>query len=438
MALHPADDRPADAEPVSGHGVDVEAGPVVADVRLDHLRTHLDVGRDRRLCVPHGVEQRLPQRTDQRGAALVQRPVTGDDELDGDAVEVLHLVRDLGDRGGEALLGAARAGVQPAPQLTLLGAGEAGHLGGVVGLALDQGEGLQDGVVQVSGDVGPLGLPDPFGLLVAEGVPEPDGPGRSDQHRPREDRDRRDAHVPEARQPPALRGEDHDPHSGEGDSEPEPHHALASGGPTTGEPPVALGAVELGPGKHRPDGDGQQRDEHPEAQVEPGLLGEQPCAEDHQGGADRELAQGLAGHPVAAEHRHRGAPGCARGGTRLRHGQRLRRESPQEQVGRDAGASEEGGADEDQPHVPHLLREVVGQAGAHAAHDAPLHGASQPRLLGHLRGARGRDVWRVHATILAHERPRTQHHRHTSGESQGRLRVDPHGGGRAGTPRSGP
>ena len=38
VALHPADDRLADAEPVRGHGVDVEAGPVVADVRLDHLR----------------------------------------------------------------------------------------------------------------------------------------------------------------------------------------------------------------------------------------------------------------------------------------------------------------------------------------------------------------------------------------------------------------
>ena len=130
----------------------------------------------------------------------------------------------------------------------------------------------------------------------------------------REHRDRRDARRPRGPQPPALRGEDDDAHGGEGDAEPEPHHALAPGGPDPGEPPVALGAVELGPGEDRPDGDGQQRDEHPEAQVEPGLLGEQPDAEDHQGGADRELAQGLAGHPAAAEHRHRGAPGRARGG----------------------------------------------------------------------------------------------------------------------------
>ena len=68
--------------------------------------------------------------------------------------------------------------------------------------------------------------------------------------------------------------------------------------PAAGEPPVALGAVELRPGEHRPDGHGEQRDEHPEAQVEPGLLGEQRRAEDHQAGADGELAQRLAGHPA--------------------------------------------------------------------------------------------------------------------------------------------
>ena len=74
--------------------------------------------------------------------------------------------------------------------------------------------------------------------------------------------------------------------------------------------------------------------------------------------------------------------------------------------------------------MPDLLREVVGQAGAHAAHDASLDGPPQPRLLGLLRGARGRDVWRVHAPILAHERPRTQHRRPhlrgVSGSAQGR------------------
>ena len=438
VAPHPADDRLADAEPVGGHGVDVEAGPVVADVRLDDLRADLDVGRDRRLGVPHGVEQRLPQRADQRGAALIQRPVAGDDELDGDAVEVLHLVRHLGDRGGEALLGAARAGVQPAAQLTLLGAGEAGHLGGVVGLALDQGEGLQDGVVQVRGDVGPLGLADPFGLLVAEGVPEPDGPRRGDQHRPREDRDRRDAHVPQTRQPPALGGEDDDAHGGQRHTEPEPDQALTPGGPAPGEPAVALGAVELGPGEDRADGHGQQRDEHPEAQVEPGLLGEQRHAQDHQAGADPELAQGLAGHPAAAGHRHRGALRRARRRTQLRHGQRLRRECPQGQVGRDAGAPRKV-APTKASRTCHTCCE---RWSARPAHTPPT---TRPSTGRRSRGCSGSSAAREGGTygvctspILAHERPldpARPHLRGVSGSAQGRpswRRPRP------GRPRSGP
>ena len=161
--------------------------------------------------------------------------------------------------------------------------------------------------MQVGGDVGALGRADPLGLLVAEGVPEPDDPRRAISTAADEDRDRGDAHVATDPKPPALGGEDDDADRGQRDAEPEPDQALAPGGPAAGEPAVALGGVELGPGEDRPDGDGQQRDEHPEAQVEPGLLGEQRHAEDHQAGADPELAQGLAGHPAPAGHQHRGA-----------------------------------------------------------------------------------------------------------------------------------
>ena len=92
----------------------------------------LDVGRDRRAAVPHRVEQGLAHGLGQRRTVRLVGTVPGDDEVDRHAVQVLDVVRDLGDRGGERRLRALRPGVQPRAQLALLGAGEPGDGGGVV------------------------------------------------------------------------------------------------------------------------------------------------------------------------------------------------------------------------------------------------------------------------------------------------------------------
>ena len=90
-----------------------------------------------------------------------------------------------------------RAGIQPRAQLALLGAGQLGHRGRVAGLALDQGEGLQHGVVQVGGDVGALGGAGQLGLLVAQVGPEPQPPRGGDQGDAGEDGEHGRADVPD-------------------------------------------------------------------------------------------------------------------------------------------------------------------------------------------------------------------------------------------------
>jgi len=94
--------------------------------------------------MPDRIEQRLAQGSHQRGPADVERSITGDHQLDRHAVQILHLVRNLRDCGAEAGLRAERAGIQPTAQLSLLGACEANHRGGVARLALDQRQGLED------------------------------------------------------------------------------------------------------------------------------------------------------------------------------------------------------------------------------------------------------------------------------------------------------
>lgn len=94
------------------------------------------------------------------------------------------LVLDLGGgllhRLGEGLRLLVPAGalglVQPVPQFPLLGAGEAADLARVVGVALDQGEGVQHGVVDVGGDLGTLLGADAHGPLLREVLRHPDQP----------------------------------------------------------------------------------------------------------------------------------------------------------------------------------------------------------------------------------------------------------------------
>ena len=119
------------AGPVGSQASLASAVTEVAHEALHPLGADLDIDGHRRGAMADRVEQRLPQRPHKSCPALIQGAVTGHHQLDGDAVEVLDLVRDLRHRGGQAGLRADRAGIQPAAQLTLLGTGEADHLGGV-------------------------------------------------------------------------------------------------------------------------------------------------------------------------------------------------------------------------------------------------------------------------------------------------------------------
>ena len=245
MPRHAAQDRLPDAEAIFGHGVQVEARTVVPDKRLNGLGAHLDIGGYRRGAMPDGIEQGLAQGPHQRSPADIERSITGDHQLDRHAVQVLHLVRNLRDCGGEAGLRAERAGIQPTAQLSLLGARQTGHLGGVVRLALDQGQGLEDGVVQVPGDVCSRGLTDALCLLGAQVTPETHTPRRGDQSGPGKHRHGRDPHLPQAGEPTSLGRENDDPDGRQRDANPETYQASSSICTTADQPLAPLRIVEL-------------------------------------------------------------------------------------------------------------------------------------------------------------------------------------------------
>ena len=97
---------------------------------------------------------------------------------------VLDRGRDPAQGAGDGALVGGLAGVQPGPQVALLGAGQPGDGGAVVGVLLDQGQRLEHRVVQVRGDVGALLGADPLGPLVAQVGGEPVDPRPDHDARP--------------------------------------------------------------------------------------------------------------------------------------------------------------------------------------------------------------------------------------------------------------
>ena len=112
----------------------------------------------------HGVLAGLGQGGDHRELAGPGAHVANDDDADGHAIAALDAADAFGDGGFERVGGLRVARVEPRAQFALLGEGDGAHAGGVFGGGTDEGEGLEHGIVQVSGDVCPLGFAHTLGL----------------------------------------------------------------------------------------------------------------------------------------------------------------------------------------------------------------------------------------------------------------------------------
>ncbi len=341
-----------------------------------------------------GVGHRLAGGVDDGSQALSQRAVADVDDVDGDPVGVLGRGGDPAQRAGDGALVGGLAGVQPGPEVTLLGPGEPGDGGAVVGVLLDQGQRLEHRVVQVRGQVGALLGADPLGPLGGQVGgqavdPRPDHDAEADHGQQRGDRDvaghlegaaaQREDHEggddqadpgrePRVRRPPAA-------------AEHGPHRVDPAGGV---QPALALRLVGLAPQQGDADEPEEDRPEH------------QPSAEDRleqEDGAEAERGQRDRRTDVPEPPDPARAPAAA--GRALQAGRpRLEvgvggQHQPQGGVHRDADATQGRGHDERDPHPEHGQPEVPGQAAGDAADDRLLALSGGPADVAHGRG-RGR------------------------------------------------
>lgn len=147
MSFHTLHDGSPHAESIAGHVFDVEARTAVPHERLDAVGADLDICRDRRPTVSNGIEQGLSEGRDQGLPMRLERPIPGDDQIDGNAMQVLDLVCRRGHGRTEGAPLTRGHGIQPGAKFPLLRAREPGYGGRVAGLSLDQCQGLQYRVV---------------------------------------------------------------------------------------------------------------------------------------------------------------------------------------------------------------------------------------------------------------------------------------------------
>ena len=129
------------------------------------------------------VAQRLARRGDERLAGGVDRAVADRRQLDGDRLLVLDLGDDVAQRRAQRVaheLGLAR---HPGAQRVLLAARQARDRRRVVGLALDEGQRLQDRVVQVRGEALAHVVVRVLGLLAVSARQRRDQQRRADDDR---------------------------------------------------------------------------------------------------------------------------------------------------------------------------------------------------------------------------------------------------------------
>ena len=203
MASQAADDRVRDPAAVRGHRSRIEPGAMVADVPADGVVLDLDEDRDLgRSRMPGRVQGGLPHRGDQGANVLVEVGVPDHDRFDLHLLITLDATGHGVDRVTQPRTGKGwRAPVEPRPQLTLLGARQAGHLTRGRG-ALDEGERLEHRVVEVRGHLSPLLGPHPRVALLDQLARDAPYPWPTDQRQPadrHERRQQRAAHRAERR-----------------------------------------------------------------------------------------------------------------------------------------------------------------------------------------------------------------------------------------------
>src|SRR3569623_955940 len=182
VTFHARDQRLAHPVAVLRDRGQLESLAAVADVDGELTRADLDIdgeGAQPRVlgsvdrCLARGLHDRVDLRSDGQ--------VTDDDEIDGDVVLVLY----FGTRGGDHRAKRCRrlcGSIQPAAELAIGVPGEAPHLVGGVGMALDQRQGLQHGVVNPTGELDALVLADSGGALLGCLTPIAQQPGPDGNH----------------------------------------------------------------------------------------------------------------------------------------------------------------------------------------------------------------------------------------------------------------
>ena len=380
---------------VLGDGVEVEAGAVIAHEHLQALLAGLDVEGDRWGAVARRVGQGLAGGGDDDLGVAVGSPVADAHGVDGHAVTVLDLTGQVGEGVGHGGARRGAVGVEPGAQLALLGAGQAGHRLGLVGALADEGEGLEDGVVQVGGDVGALGLADLSGAGVGQGPVGPQPQGRQDHADARHERSSGDEPGDEL-VGGAVRGHPHE------DADDGQAHPARDPQDSTQVAVRADEGVHLRPG-HGRTGDDDDDDSHrPDPVQQPEAPGgqEQGRQEECTAVNDR-LRQTQAGSAVgpavcgaspAPEAGRQAGTGDRRGGILARRAVLPGEGRPQQGVEQGSRAAAEGEDDHGGTDVSHGDAQMEPQSCADAG-DAggPAHGGglrrqvgrSRPQVVGH-------------------------------------------------------
>ena len=423
---HPADDRSRTPCRSAGTSVGVEARAAVADEDLDgRPRPPRSRASTAGLRVLGRVDQwprgwPRPGRQGRRRAS--QSPTETSSTVD--PVACPRPRRRLPRSAATGCRRRRRRSVQPGPQVALLGAGEPGDRGGVVGVLLDQGQRLEHRVVQVGGQVGPLLGAHPLRPLGGQVGGEPVDPGPQDDGQPDDTDAGRDQHVVDVGEAAVPDREEHDGPDHQDDTGADAEVGRPAAGAEDGadrveplglvEPPGPLGLVGLAP--QQADADDRE-DDRPQQDA---AAAEDRLGQQDQADAEREEGDGRPRVRQPADP----ARATAAAGGRLEPGRadldhRLRgQQQPETGVEQDPRAAEHGGDQERDPDPDHGQREVARQAGGHAADDrlagvprGPAHvtghvAARHDARHGARRWRAGRRSWCFHRRRAPPRRPR--------------------------------